>query len=189
MNTIYVLLLNQNVQKRIISGGGASATNNHIGQDNINKHDAGKQQQQHVAEFEESLAQNLNRNAAAAVAARSLGRTSFTAGGGGGGDGKMVMMLNEDTGESYLRGFGVDGNMLRGGAGHRDNSRAAVTTTTTTEKYPMQWGYQVLPTLYSLQQKVLWQHLTSYGMPCFLFGHFPQCFCVSINFGVSIKNN
>lgn len=61
-------------------------------------------------------------------------------------------MLNQDMGESYLKSVDINRSMLRdSGGGNKDDTGG---TTTTTEKYPMQWGYQVLPTLYSVYQKV-----------------------------------
>lgn len=92
------------------------------------------------------MAATLNRNAAAGVAAKTLGKRKSSG---------NVEMLNQDTGESYLKSVDINRNMLRdssraGGGKNKDEA----TTTTTTEKYPMQWGYQVLPTLYSIYQKV-----------------------------------
>lgn len=103
----------------------------------------------------------MNRNAAAAVAAMAVGRGPETRGGAGGGG-----MLNQYTGESYLKSVEFNRNILRdsvgGGGSHKGvvaedwkDIGSTAKPTTTTEKYPMQWGFQVLPTLYSIYQKVL----------------------------------
>lgn len=124
----------QNVPKRII----ASA----------NKQTAADQE----IEARHEILQKLSRNAAAVVASKVVGGSSFRGG----------PLQNQDTGESYLKSYDIDGSsMLRdsvggGGGGRKDgtSSASASSTSTTTEKYPMQWGYQVLPTLYSIYQKV-----------------------------------
>lgn len=133
---------NQNVGKRIV----ASNKNLQLQQ----------QQQKSANEEREANAAAIsanNRLETAAVAAKILGKTAGAVpvlGLGG------VGMLNQDTGESLLKGFDIDRKMLRdstaAGGGKGSSSSA---TTTTTEKYPMQWGYQILPTLYSIYQKVL----------------------------------
>lgn len=145
-----VCLCNQNIPKRITTS----------------KKDKNQQEKskdntkgQRGAEGAEDVVANLNRNAAAAVASMAVGRGLEARGGGG--------MLNQDTGESYLKSVEFNRNILRdsvggGGTGHKGamaedwkDIGSTSKPTTTTEKYPMQWGYQVLPTLYSIYQKVL----------------------------------
>lgn len=107
-----------------------------------------------------------NRNAAAGVATKSPGKSAPL---GGAAEG----MLNQDGGVNYLKSVDIDRKMLRdsGGGGKRKDDAAAAATTTTTEKYPMQWGYQILPTLYSVYQKVL---LATGSASSSLNSEFPQ---------------
>lgn len=133
---------NQNVPKRISPANGYQRAV---------KVDATREK-----EAQAEIVANSNRNAAAAaeVAAKSLGKKPPSNGGAGGaGEG----MLNQDRGEHYLKSVDIDRKMLRdsGGGGGGKGKDTAAATTTTTEKYPMQWGYQILPTLYSVYQKVL----------------------------------
>lgn len=127
----FVRVCKQNVPKRIVIASAKNRNNQKNPQDNNQADEA---------------VGNMNRNAAAVVAAKSVGRTLAAVSG----------VLNEDTGESYLKSSGIDRSMLRdGGGGAKRNDPLSSATTSTTEKYPMQWGYQVLPTLYSIFQKVL----------------------------------
>lgn len=149
-----VCACNQNIPKRIAtSSKGKNHQEESLKRDGENKDNTKGQQEDVVAK--------LNRNAAAAVAAMAVGRGPETRGGAGGGG-----MLNQDTGESYLKSVEFNRNILRdsvgGGGSHKGvvaedwkDIGSTAKPTTTTEKYPMQWGFQVLPTLYSIYQKVL----------------------------------
>lgn len=110
----------------------------------------------------------LNRQAAAGIAAQTLGRKPLVAGD----------MLNQDKGESFLKSVDINRNMLRDSGGRNKDD-----TATTTEKYPMQWGYQVLPTLYSVYQKVHSSLLDSHAYWRFFFSSvvflFQECFDLS----------
>lgn len=59
--------------------------------------------------------------------------------------------------EALLKRANLDQNILRTEGGPVVNNMAPVSAAAvavTTEKYPTQWGYQVLPSLYAIYQKV-----------------------------------
>lgn len=73
-----------------------------------------------------------NRKAAGAVANLAMGK------------------VGNDIGGNYLKNNEYGRNILRDGTAAADSTK--------TENYPMQWGYQILPTLYSIYQKVFSIH-------------------------------
>lgn len=102
---------------------------------------------------------NNNNLATRQVAAAVIGKTYEPAAGA----------TNRDNGENYLKTVEFNRNILRdggaggggggsvGGSSSSSNVGLGVATAAelvTTEKYPTQWGYQVLPSLYSVYQKV-----------------------------------